>query len=78
MTPRARCARWAEGAARPWTRLAYDPRHSRPSPANGPEDNSMHAWTCETLDGADALRDRVRKLGYEITDTAEGPRVVAA
>jgi cysteinyl-tRNA synthetase len=28
--------------------------------------------------GADALRDQVRALGYEITDTAEGPRVDAA
>jgi cysteinyl-tRNA synthetase len=28
--------------------------------------------------GADALRDEVRALGFEITDTAEGPRVDAA
>ena len=28
--------------------------------------------------GADALRERVRGLGYEITDTSEGPRVDAA
>jgi cysteinyl-tRNA synthetase len=27
---------------------------------------------------ADALRDRVRSLGFEITDTAEGPRVEPA
>ena len=41
-------------------------------------DRRQEARAARDFSGADTLRDRVRELGFEITDTPEGPRVEPA
>ena len=79
----ASCARRAASWPSCWTPSA-SARIDPGPPAEVPDEvlalvrRREEARAARDFAGADALRDRVRALGYEITDTAEGPRVDAA